>query len=91
MKEGVPFCVMSGLGIAVSIVGAALAAHVGKAHHLTHRELTALVLAANLLSFGVFWVLKLMVFNRVFHVPPLLEEIEEEIEAEEQSEGAGLR
>ena len=25
------------------------------------------VLAANVLSFAIFWVLKLMVFNRLFH------------------------
>ena len=90
-REALPFWVMSGLGICVSIVGASLAAHVGKVHHLTHHEQTALVLLANLLSFSVFWVLKLMVFNRVFHVKPLLDEIDEEISVEEQSEGAGFR
>jgi hypothetical protein len=29
---------------------------------------TGLVVAANLMSFAIFWVLKLVVFNRIFRV-----------------------
>jgi putative flippase GtrA len=84
IKEVIPFWAMSGIGIAVSIVGATLAREFGQAHHLNHFELTVIVLLANVMSFGVFWVLKLLLFNRMFHVSEL-EEIEEVLEAEEHS------
>lgn len=79
-KEIVPFWAMSAIGIVVSIGGASLAHHIGVVHHLTHRELTGVVLLANVLSFGVFWVLKFIVFNRLFRVHPL-EELDELVEA----------
>ncbi len=79
-KEIFPFWVMATIGIVVSIFGAALARHIGREHNLSHFDQTLLVLAANLLSFGVFWVLKFMLFNRLFHVHPL-EELDELVEA----------
>jgi putative flippase GtrA len=79
-KEIIPFWSLSAIGITVSIGGAALARHVSTVNHLSHTEQTVLVLAANLISFGVFWVLKFMVFNRMFHVHPL-EELDELVEA----------
>jgi membrane protein YdbS with pleckstrin-like domain len=79
-KEVVPFWVMSALGIAVSIVGASLAKHIGTTHHFSHLEQTALVLFANIVSFGVFWVLKFLVFNRLFRVHPL-EDLDDLVEA----------
>ncbi|HZM56097.1 MAG TPA: GtrA family protein [Acidimicrobiales bacterium] len=79
-KEIIPFWSLSALGIFVSIGGAALARHISTEHHLSHTDQTALVLAANLVSFGIFWVLKFMVFNRMFHVHPL-EELDELVEA----------
>lgn len=90
-KEILPFWVVGGAGIAFSVIGASLARHVGQTHHLDHIEQTALVLLANVLSFAVFWVLKMMVFNRVFRVPTLIEEIDEHIDIEEHPEGAGIR
>jgi putative flippase GtrA len=80
MKEMVPFWSMSAIGIVVSIGGAALARHIGIAYHLSHFEQTVLVLTANVFSFGLFWVLKYMLFNRLFHVHPL-EELDELVEA----------
>jgi putative flippase GtrA len=80
MKEIVPFWCMSALGITVSLAGAALARHVSTVNHLSHLESTVVVLAANLFSFGLFWVLKFIVFNRLFHVHPL-EELDELVEA----------
>ncbi|MGD0393909.1 MAG: GtrA family protein [Acidimicrobiales bacterium] len=80
MKEIVPFWAMSAIGIVVSIGGAAVARHIGEAHHLGHFEQTVLVLAANVFSFALFWVLKFMVFNRLFRVHPL-EELDELVEA----------
>ncbi len=87
VREVIPFWVMSGLGIAFSIVGATFARHVGEGH--SHLERTILVLAANIISFGIFWVAKLMVFNRLFHVPGLREEIEEHLEEEPAAEISG--
>jgi putative flippase GtrA len=80
VKEIIPFWVMSGLGIAFSIVGAAAAKHIGKVHHLPHLEQTVVVLVANVLSFAVFWVAKFLVFNRIFKVHPV-EELDELVEA----------
>jgi putative flippase GtrA len=80
MKEIVPFWVMSAIGITVSIGGAAVARHIGKTHHLTHIQQTVVLLVANLISFGLFWVLKYMLYNRLFHVHPV-EELDELVEA----------
>ncbi len=80
IKEVVPFWCMSAIGIAVSIVGASVAKHIGTVHHFSHPEQTALVLFANVFSFGVFWVLKYLVFNRLFRVHPL-EELDDLVEA----------
>ncbi len=82
-KEVAPFWAMSAAGIAFSIIGASVARHIGQRYHLPHLEQTVIVLVANVMSFGIFWVLKLMVFNRVFKVSEL-EEIEEHLEVEEQ-------
>jgi len=79
-KEILPFWSLSAIGIAVSIGGAALARHISVTHHLSHMDQTALVLLANLLSFGIFWVLKFMIFNKMFHVHTL-EELDELVEA----------
>ena len=83
LKEIVPFWVMSGLGIVVSIFGAQLARHISLKYNLPHLEQTALVLVANVASFGVFWVLKLLLFNKLFHFE--LEEFDEHLSTEEQS------
>jgi putative flippase GtrA len=79
-KEIVPFWVMSAIGVVVSIGGAALARRFGIDHHLGHEVETVVVLAANVASFGIFWVLKFLVFNRLFHVQPV-EELDELVEA----------
>jgi len=79
-KEIIPFWSLSAVGITVSIGGAALARHISRIHNLSHLDQTVLVLVANLVSFGVFWALKFMVFNRMFHVHPL-EELDELVEA----------
>jgi putative flippase GtrA len=80
MKEILPFWAMSGIGIVVSIFGAAIARHFGIEHHLGHIQQTVVVLFANVMSFAIFWVLKFLVFNRLFKVHPL-EELDELVEA----------
>ena len=82
MKEVVPFWLMAAAGIAFSIIWAALARHVSIKYHLGHWETTLLVLVANFMSFAVFWVLKLLLFNRVFKIE--LEEFDEHLAHEEE-------
>jgi putative flippase GtrA len=81
-KEILPFWTMTALGIGVSQLGALFARHEVRTHHLSHLINTGLVAGANLASFAIFWVLKLIVFNRIFRVHEI-EEIEEHLTAEE--------
>jgi putative flippase GtrA len=71
--EVAPFFMMSALGIAFSQVGAFWARHEVHAHRWAHSVDTALVAGTNLACFAVFWILKLLVFNRIFHVHELAE------------------
>ena len=71
MKEIVPFWTVSAAGITFSILGAHWAHVYSNAHQLTHPEQTMLVVAANIMSFAIFWVLKLVLFNRLFHHRPV--------------------
>ena len=82
MKEVVPFWAMAAVGIAFAIVGASVAHHISTVHHLNHMESTVVVLVANVMAFGIFWVAKLLLFNRLFKVDEL-EEFEEHLEEEE--------
>jgi putative flippase GtrA len=84
IKEVLPFWSMAALGIAFSIIGAALARDIGHHLKLAHIEQTVLVLVANFLSFAIFWVVKLLVFNRMFKV--VLEEFDEHLTLEESME-----
>jgi putative flippase GtrA len=70
-REVAPFLSMSILGIAFSQLGAVYARHEVRAHHWSHLANTGLVAGANLFCFALFWVLKLIVFNRIFHVETL--------------------
>lgn len=67
-REVAPFVTMSVLGIAFSQLGAFWAKHEVADHAWTHLVDTGLVVGVNLASFAIFWVLKLIVFNRIFHV-----------------------
>jgi putative flippase GtrA len=81
-KEIIPFWVMTALGIGVSQLGALLARHEVAAHHWSHVTNTLLVACANLVSFAIFWVLKLILFNRIFGVHPI-EAMDEHLAIEE--------
>lgn len=83
-REIAPFLSMSFLGIAFSQLGAWWAKDETRSHHWSHLTNTGLVAGANLFCFGVFWILKLIVFNRIFRVQPL-EVIEEHLAFEEGS------
>lgn len=91
LKEVLPFWILSAASITFSILGASVARYVGHRLGLHHFEQTLLVLVANVVSFGIFWVIKLLTFNRTFRVPTLLEEIDEHLEAEQAAaSGAGV-
>lgn len=81
-QEIVPFWSMSMLGIAFSQLGAWWAKHEVHSHQWSHLFNTGLVTGVNLFSFGLFWILKLMVFNRIFQIHTL-EDIEEHLAMEE--------
>jgi putative flippase GtrA len=70
-REIIPFWSMSSLGISFSAFGGWYAGHLIHQHHLAHSLGTVILDGFNLLSFAIFWVLKLIVFNRIFHVDPL--------------------
>ena len=84
LKEVVPFWTVAAAGIAFSIIGASIARHIGIKYNLDHFEQTVLVLVANVLSFAVFWVLKLFLFNKLFQHE--LEEFDEHLAHEEEEE-----
>jgi putative flippase GtrA len=92
MREVAPFWMMSALGIAFSFFGSLFARHIVNSHHWNHTLIgTLIVMAANFFSFAIFWVLKLIVFNRIFHVPSELDEVEEHLVHEEEVEHVGGR
>lgn len=72
-REVVPFWAMAVAGIVFSIFTAGEARHVSDMHNLHHFGRTVLVLGANLAAFGILWVAKFLVFNKLFHVHPLEE------------------
>ncbi len=69
-REVLPFTAISVVGIFVSIGSAELARHISVEHHFTHPTATALLLAVTFVAFAVLWLLKLLVFNRVFRISP---------------------
>ncbi|HUX05471.1 MAG TPA: GtrA family protein [Acidimicrobiales bacterium] len=71
LREVVPFWTMVVLGIGVSTLGAMGVRHLVNQHQWSHLVDTALVSSANVVSFGVFWILKIALFNRIFRVDPL--------------------
>jgi putative flippase GtrA len=81
-KEMVPFWTLAALGIAFSIVGAALARHVAIKYNLDHFETSVVLLLANVMSFAIFWVAKLLIFNRLFRTE--LDEFDEHLMREEE-------
>jgi putative flippase GtrA len=83
-REILPFMCMSFLGIAFSQLGAWWARSEVHSHHWSHLANTGIVDGANLLCFGVFWVLKLIVFNRIFGVKRL-EQMDEHLRVEEET------
>jgi putative flippase GtrA len=67
-REIVPYWSMAFLGIAFSQLGALWARHEVHSHNLSRLDDTAIVALTNVFCFAIFFLLKLMVFNRIFHV-----------------------
>jgi putative flippase GtrA len=65
-RELVPFWVMSITGIGFALYTAHLAQGFANEHHLEHLTRTALVVGANIAAFGILWVLKFLILNRLF-------------------------
>ena len=65
--EIVPYVGMSSFGMTFSLVGATYARHVVHTHHWPHLINTAIVGGTNIAAFAIFWVLKMLLFNRIFH------------------------
>jgi putative flippase GtrA len=87
VKEVIPFWSLSGLGISVSVGGAFLARHLISSHpHWAHLFDAFLLSSFNVLSFAIFWVLKLWLFNRIFKLDPLAS-IDAHLTSEEHSVG----
>jgi putative flippase GtrA len=75
-REVAPFWVLSFVGLAFSSLAVYLAGAFARHHGLHHAGTALLVNAANLFSFAILWVVKFVVYNKLFHVDPI--EIDEE-------------
>lgn len=67
-REVVPFWVLAFLGLLISTWAVAVTAHYAKSHHYHHAVVVIAVALANILSFGVLWVVKFILFNKVMFV-----------------------
>jgi putative flippase GtrA len=67
LGEVVPFWVVSGIGVLLTIVTAAKTRQLGIEHHFDHELRTAVLLGASFLAFGTLWVIKYFIFHRLFH------------------------
>ncbi len=65
-RELVPFWVMSISGIGFALYTASLAQAFANSHHLQHLARTVLVIGANVAAFGILWILKFLILNRLF-------------------------
>jgi putative flippase GtrA len=65
-REILPFWVMSLTGIGFALYTATLAHNFADAHHLHHLARTVLVVGANVAAFGILWILKFLILNRLF-------------------------
>ena len=70
-KEVLPYLSISGMGISFSMIGASFVKHLVHTHHWHHIVNTFLIAGVNLLSFGVLCVLKVFLFNKIFHTNKL--------------------
>jgi putative flippase GtrA len=65
-REVLPFWVMSFTGIGFALLTAGWAHDLADQHHLHHLARTVLVVGANVGAFGILWMLKFIILNRLF-------------------------
>jgi putative flippase GtrA len=70
-REVVPFWALSFVGLAFSSLAVWLAGDFARSHGLSHAATSLLVNAANLLSFAILWVVKFVIYNKLFHIDPV--------------------
>ncbi len=70
-REVAPFWILSFIGLAFSSLAVWLAGEFARAHGLSHGETALLVNLANLLSFAILWIVKFVIYNKLFHVDPV--------------------
>jgi len=68
LREVLPFWVISFAGLALSLGTVALAARWGKSVAASHLELAVIVNSASLFAYGVLWVGKFLLFDRLLFV-----------------------
>jgi putative flippase GtrA len=70
-REVAPFWILSFIGLAFSSLAVWIAGDVARSHGLSHGATALLVNLANLLSFGILWIVKFVIYNKLFHVDPV--------------------
>ncbi len=70
-REVVPFWVMSITGIVLALLTASLAHNFSDAHDLSHVARTVVIVGANTAAFGILWILKFLILNRLFRSLPV--------------------
>jgi putative flippase GtrA len=70
-KEVAPFWILSFVGLAFSSLAVWIAGDFARAHGLHHGATALLVNLANLVSFGILWIVKFVIYNKLFHVDPV--------------------
>jgi putative flippase GtrA len=89
-REIAPFWILSFVGLAFSSLAVWIAGDFARAHDLSHGATALLVNLANLLSFGILWIVKFVIYNKLFHIDPVEYE-EHHAEKVEASERKGDR
>ncbi len=64
-REIVPFWGLAFLGLVLSLWAVAAAEHFALVHHYRHIEVAVVVNAASIAAFGVLWVGKFIIFNKL--------------------------
>ena len=67
-REVVPFWTLAFIGLGFSTWTVALGDHYAKSHFTSHLANTLTVLGANLFGYGVLWIIKFIIFNKVIFV-----------------------
>ncbi len=68
LKEVVPFWVLAFLGLGVSLVMVNYASNASKSSHLSHLVTGLVVNLANLVAFGIVWIAKYVIFDKLVFV-----------------------